>query len=110
MVAPGIPSQTRDSYITTLRVCAIAVSAVSGICAVIALAVGSPLEFGVAMALCAGWLIAADFIESSVEGQRAARRRAVPSAQFNRSSEQYRVLFAGGEPSARPLRRGTATR
>jgi hypothetical protein len=110
MVALGIPSQTRDSYISTLRVCAIAISAVSGICAVVALAVGSPLEFGVAMALCAGWLIAADFIESSAEGQRAARQLAVPSAQFKRASEPYRVVFAGGEPSARPPRRRTATR
>jgi hypothetical protein len=110
MVAPGIPPQTRDSYITTLRVCAIAVSAVSGVCTVVALAVGSPLEFGVAMALCAGWLIAADFIGSSVERQRAARQCAVPSARFNRAAEPYRFVFAGGEPGARPLRRRTATR
>jgi hypothetical protein len=108
MVAPGIPPQTRNSY--TLRVCAIAVSAVSGICAAVALAVGSPLEFGVAMALSAGWLIAADLIESNVEGRRATRQRAIPSAQFNRPFAPYRVVFAGDEPSARPLSRRSATR
>jgi len=110
MVAPGIPSQTRDSYITTFRVCAIAVSVVSGICAAAALAVGSPLEFGVAMALSAGWLIAADFFESSVEGRRASRQRAVPSAQFNRASGPYRVVFAGEQPRARPPSCRSATR
>lgn len=110
MVAPGIPSPTRESAITTLRVSAFAVTATSGICAAIALAVGTPLEFGVTLALCAGSLIAVDFIESSTEVARPARRHAAAFAQFNRTYHPCRVVFAGREQPTGPVGYRTATR
>ncbi len=110
MVAPGIPSQTPNPYFTTLRLCAFAVTAVSSICAVVALIAGSALEFGVAMALSAGWFIAADFIESSVEGRRAAHPGAVRAGKPNRAADPCRVLFIGGDRTAPPVSRRAAIR
>jgi uncharacterized membrane protein len=66
MDTPANLSRTRHPRLTTLHICAITLSVVSGTCALVALAAGSPLEFGVALALSAAWLIAADFIESGV--------------------------------------------
>jgi hypothetical protein len=99
MVAPGIPSRGRDSYVPILRSCIIAAAAVSGIGAVIALVAGSPLEFGVSTALCAGCLIAVDFIESSIRGRRGAR-----------ASDSYHVVFVGAPRAARPGSPRTAIR
>ena len=45
------------------RTGAIVVAVVTGFYALVALLVGSPLEFGVALALCGGCWVAADFIE-----------------------------------------------
>jgi hypothetical protein len=99
---------TQRSYITTLQLSTIAVTTVSAVCALAALIAGSALQFGVATALGAGWLIAADFIESSVGSPRAIRRRAVPAAQFNRALAPCRVVVVGGEHTARPVSRRTA--
>jgi hypothetical protein len=74
MATPGIARQARDPRMTALHASAFTIAVLSGTCAVVALVAGSPLEFGVALALCgAGW-IAADFIEWTVEGERADRR------------------------------------
>jgi hypothetical protein len=71
--------------------------------------VGSPLEFGVALALCGAAWIAADFIERTVDRERAARRRAVPAARLNPGYGSCHAVFVGaGEYSSRPaLRAGT---
>ena len=65
------------------RIGAIVVAIVSGFYALAALLVGSPLEFGVALASCGGCWVAADFIEWTVERERAAGRRPVPAALLN---------------------------
>jgi hypothetical protein len=103
MATPGIPSRTRHPSITTLHICAITISVMSGTCALVALAAASPLEFGVALALCAAWLIAADFIESSVERERerTVRRCAVPAAQLNPAHDSRRVILLGGAAQQR---------
>ncbi len=91
--------------LTTLHLCAITVSVVSGTCALVALIAGSPLEFGVALALCAAWLIAADFIESGVERERehAARRRAVPPTHRTPVLDSCHVIFTHEAARRRPL-------
>lgn len=63
------------------RTGAIVVALVSGFYALAALVVGSPLEFGVALASCGGCWLAADFIEWTVG--RAAGIRPVPAAPLN---------------------------
>ena len=111
MATPGIPPQARDPRMTTLHTGAITSAILSGACALVALVVGSPLEFGVALALCGAAWIAADFIERTVERERerAARRRAVPAARLNPGYGSCHAVFVGaGEYSSRPaLRAGT---
>lgn len=88
---------TRDPWVTVLYVGTVAVAGVSGICALAALATGSPLQFGVAAALFgAGW-IAADFIERTVaRGQvRFARRHAVMAVRHAPTYRPSRVVYAG---------------
>ncbi len=106
MAMPGIPPQARDPRMTTLHTGAIASANLSGTYALVALVVGSPLEFGVALALCGAWWIAADFIEWTVGGERAhaARRRAVPAVRLNPGYGSCHAVFVGaGESSWRPV-------
>ncbi|MGA9490908.1 MAG: hypothetical protein WBV80_11765 [Mycobacterium sp.] len=92
--------------LTTLHICAITMSVLSGACALVALTAGSPLEFGVAVAFCAAWLIAADFIESGIERERerAARRRAVPPTHRSPAHDALHVVFTHQAAQRRPLR------
>ena len=109
MATPGIPPQARGPRMTTLHTGAITIAILSGTYALVALVAGSPLEFGVALALCgAGW-IAADFSECTVERERAARRCAAPAARLNPGYGSCHVVFVGaGDYSSRPvLRAGT---
>ncbi len=70
MVKRGEPRLT-----AFLRTAAITLAVLSGACALAALVAGSPLQFGVALALCsAGW-IAVDFVDRTVERRHVARRR-----------------------------------
>lgn len=74
---------------TALRAGAIAVAALSGACALIALTVGSPLQFGVSLALSAAGWIGADFFER----MRAPRPHAIPVAPINRVYRPGHVVF-----------------
>ena len=105
-IKPGIPPQARDPRMITLHVGAITVAFISGVLALVALAVGSPLQFGVAMASCgAGW-IAADFIRWTVLHERGARRCAVPVTRLNPGYRSGHVVYIGGvECSSRAARR-----
>jgi len=94
-IKPGIPPQARDPRMTTLHAGAVAIAFLSGTLALVALAVGSPLQFGVALASCAAGWIAADFVESTAERQRAARRCAVPATRLNPGYESGRVVYVG---------------
>ncbi|UXA05138.1 hypothetical protein KXD96_19525 [Mycobacterium sp. SMC-2] len=79
---PSIPPQTRDPRVTLLYVGTLVLAVVSGICALVALAAGSPLQFGVALALFgAGWIVT-DFIERYRQERFA--RRPVPAYQRSR--------------------------
>lgn len=62
------------------RTGAIVVAVVAGFYALAALVVGSPLEFGVALALCGGCWVAADFIEWAAGRERPAAQRPAPAA------------------------------
>lgn len=61
---------------------AVAVAFVSGTFALAAMLVGTPLQFGISLALCgAGW-IAAHFVERLAEQDLAERRRLAPAADL----------------------------
>lgn len=93
---PSIPPQARDPRLTALHLGAVTFAAVSGICALVALAVGSPLQFGIALASSgAGW-IATDLIERTVErGHERFARRCVAVARPVPAYRPSRVVYAG---------------
>lgn len=108
MAMAGIPPQARDPHVTPLHIGAVTIAVVSGICALVALAVGSPLQFGIALALFgAGWMVA-DFIESTPrrEHECVAQRRVVPALRFNPGYESCHVVYVGsGEHFSHPASR-----
>lgn len=84
MAQPGVPPQPRDPQLTILRIGAITSAVVSGALALLAFVFGSPLQFGIALAVCAGWWIADDFMASTLDGRRAVRaERARPVYSLN---------------------------
>lgn len=91
---------------------AIIVAIASGSYALAALLAGSPLEFGVALALCGACWIAVDFIECTVERERATRGPAVLNARRYPDDGSCHLVFVGaGEYSSRPaLRRERVVR
>ena len=93
---------------TALRAGSIAVAMLSGMCAFIALAVGSPLQFGVSLALCAAGWIAVDFIERV--HAHAPRVSAVALTPLNRGYRPDHVVFAGGGGHISPPACQAATR
>lgn len=79
---------------TALLAGAIAIAMVSGMCALTALAVGSPFQFGVSLAACAAGWIVADFMEST--NAHTPRECAIQVIPLNRGYRPDRVVFAGG--------------
>ena len=104
---PSTRPQTRDPRVTLLYAGTLVLAAVSGICALVALAAGSPLQFGVALALFgAGWIVT-DFIERSERRQERFARRCVDTvARPVPSYGSSRVVYAGScERFSRPVPR-----
>lgn len=85
--------------IRVLHTAAIVVALVSGSYALIALVVGSPVEFGIALALCgAGW-VGADFVERRAErADSGLRRTPIPDAA---KMPPHTVLVGPGESRSR---------
>lgn len=71
----GTGATSSGVRITHLHSAAIAVAFVSGSYALIALAVGSPIAFGIPLALCGASWVAAHFLEWTVEHGRGGRSR-----------------------------------
>ena len=85
------------------RTGAIVVAVVSGFYALAALFLGSPLEFGAALASCGALWVAADFIQWTVERELAAGRRPVPAALLNSGyGSSYPVRVGANEYFSRP--------
>lgn len=91
---------------STIHTGAVIIAILSGSYSLVALLVGSPPEFGVALALCGACWIAAHFIERTVERERAPHGRAVSAARLNRAYGSCHVVFVGaGEYSTRAAHR-----
>jgi len=83
---------TRRQGYAAMHTSAVAVAFVSGTFALVALLVGSPLQFGVALALCgAGW-IAAHFVERLADEDLARRRRLGPAADLVQGYVRFDAL------------------
>jgi hypothetical protein len=95
------PSRTLMAF----RTGAIVVAVVAGFYALAALLVGSPLEFGVALASSGGCWVAADFIEWAAERERSAGKWPVPAALLNSGyGSSYPLRVDADEYFSRPPR------
>ncbi|TAM72154.1 hypothetical protein [Mycobacterium sp.] len=97
MPTPGMAPHQRAARVTPLYAAALIVTAVSGLCALFALAAGSPLQFGVALAMLGGGWIAADFLDRTVERthERAAPHTGVKAPPPLAGSCPCRVVYVG---------------
>jgi hypothetical protein len=76
------PRDARRPGYAAVHASAVAVAFVSGTFALVAMLVGTPLQFGVALALCgAGWIVA-HFVERLAEQDLTRRRRQAPAADL----------------------------
>jgi hypothetical protein len=87
----------RGRTLMAFRTGAIVVAVVVGFYALAALIVGSPLEFGVALASCGGCWVAADFIEWAAERERSAGNWPVPAAVLNSGYGSSYPLHVGAD-------------
>ncbi len=102
---PVTPRQASDPRVTLLYAATLVVAVVSGLCAVVALAAGSPLQFGISAAVFGASWIATDFIERTVARaqERLARRCAVTAGRPVPGYRPSRVVYGGGcEHFSRP--------
>ena len=65
----------------TLHTTAMTSAVLSGAYALVALCVGTPLEFGVGLALCGAFWLAADLTDWPAAAARSPHRRPAPAAQ-----------------------------
>lgn len=94
-------NRRRDAVVVGLGA---TVAAVAGLCAFTALAVGSPLQFGTAAAVCAAAWLAVDFVASTAGTEHPAEVRPL-SAQ---PPSPGNVYFFGRQGDSRPRDRRAA--
>ncbi|OBI29354.1 hypothetical protein [Mycobacterium sp. E2238] len=103
---PAISRQATDPRVTLLYAATLVVAVASGICALVALAAGSPLQFGMAAAVFGASWIATDFIERTVA---RAQERFARQCVVTRPVPGYRpsrVVYGGDyEHFSRPAPR-----
>lgn len=76
------PRDARRRRYDVMHASAVAVAFASGTFALAAMLIGTPTQFGIALALCgAGW-IATHFVERLAEEDLARRRRLAPAADL----------------------------
>lgn len=76
------PRDARRHGFAVAHASAVVVAFASGTFALVAMLVGTPLQFGIALALCgAGWIVA-HFVERQAEQGLERRRRAAPAADL----------------------------
>jgi hypothetical protein len=86
-------NRTKRPSLRLIHTCAIGVALVCGSYALVALVTGSPLEFGIALALCGvGW-VAAHYIEWGVEHDRRACPRVQPARVVNADHWSTHAVF-----------------
>ena len=81
MTAYNVSDYPRSQHIASVHAAAISVAFVSGTLALVALLLGSPLEFGSALAVCGTAWIVANFAERLAEEKRTHYRRTLTSTR-----------------------------
>ena len=96
-------AEFRGRPMMAFRTGVIVAAVASGSYAFAALSVGSPLEFGAALALCGACWVAADFIGWTGKREVAAGRRPAPAALLSSGcGSSYPVRVGGDEYVSRP--------
>lgn len=86
------PRDARRHGYAAVHACAVAVAFVSGTLALVAMLVGTPLQFGGALALCGvGWIVT-HFVERLAEQDLAQRRRLAPAADLVHGYVRFSAL------------------
>lgn len=102
MTAYNGPDYPRSQHIACVHAGAISVAFVSGTLALVALLLGSPMEFGSALAVCGTAWIVANFAERLAEQKRTYHRRALASKRrANTSTLMPGYLRLGGPAQTR---------
>ena len=86
MTAYNVSDYPRSQHIASVHAAAISVAFVSGTLALVALLLGSPLEFGSALAVCGTAWIVANFAERLAEQKRTHDNRTLTSTHRPTSS------------------------
>ena len=81
MTAYNVSAYPQSQHIASVHAAAISVAFVSGTLALVALLLGSPLEFGSALAVCGTAWIVANFAERLAEEKRTHYRRTLTSTR-----------------------------
>src|ERR1700750_2518939 len=98
MTAYNGSDHPRSQLIACVHAGAISVSFVSGTLALVALLLGSPMQFGSALALCGTAWIVANFAERLAEQKRTYYRRALASTRRANSSTYMPGYLRLGAP------------
>lgn len=85
---------TPAARMTMLHTAAVAGAVLCGLGALVTFVIGSPLEFGIALALCGACWIAADFIEWTDRDGPVAARVAAPASPLHDGRATSHVVFA----------------
>lgn len=76
------PRNARREGHSVMHTSAVTVAFLSGTFALVAMLVGTPLQFGIALALCGAAWIVTHFVERLAEQDLAERRRLAPAADL----------------------------
>ena len=94
------PREARRHGYAVVHASAAAVAFVSGTFALVAMLVGTPLQFGIALALCgAGWIVT-HFVERLAEQDLAQRRRLAPAGDLVQGYVRFDSLVRSHRPMA----------
>lgn len=103
MTTAGFPVQARGLRATTAHATATIIAILTGSYALVALLIGSPLEFGLSLAVSSTCWIAAYYVEQAVEQAHTAARHSLARRRFNPAEGFDQPLFVGGD-AYRPRR------
>jgi len=94
MIAYRVSDYPRSQHIASVQAAGILVAFVSGTLALVALFLGSPLEFGSALAVCSTAWIVANFAERLAEQKRTDHRLTFRSGTARLRRRDVLITFA----------------
>lgn len=103
MTTADFPMPVRGLRATTAHAAATIIAILTGCYALVALLTGSPLEFGLSLAVCSACWIAVYYVERTVERAHTYARPAAARERFHAAEGFDQPMFVGGD-AYRPRR------